>query len=197
MQPTIDPDAAFALIRNRRSLGLSRVSPEPIDRAVIDRLLEAARWAPNHGLTEPWRFTVYAGEARRGLSEAFAEAYRQLNPGDKYSAEQEEVQRQRPWQAPVWMAVTMHRDENPRMPEWEDMVAVGCAVQNMHLLATAYGLCGKWSSGAVSVHPHVVKFVGVQPPSRLLGFFYVGRPAGEWPDCKRGPIEDKVTWAAT
>jgi nitroreductase len=190
-----DPQTTFDLIRRRRSFGLTRLSPEPIDLEVVKLMLEAARWAPNHGLTEPWRFTVYAGDARRGLAEAFAEAYRQLNPGEKYNADQAAGQRDRAWQAPVWIAVAMHRDENPRMPEWEDLIAVGCAVQNMHLIATAHGLGGKWSSGAVSTHPHVVEFVGVQPPSRLLGFFYAGKPAGEWPDCKREPIEDRVRWA--
>jgi nitroreductase len=188
------PQSTFDLIRNRRSFGLTRISPEPIDREIVHQMLEAARWAPNHGLTEPWRFTLYTGEGRRGLGEAFAEAYRQLNPVEKFSAEQEAAQRERAWKAPVWIAVTMHRDENPRMPEWEDLIAVGCAVQNMHLIATAHGLGGKWSSGAVSTHPHVVEFVGVQAPSRLLGFFYAGKPVGEWPDCKRTPVEDKVLW---
>ena len=192
--PAVEPNDLFEIVRHRRSVGLSRMSPEPIDLDYVRQMLEAANWAPNHGLTEPWRFTVFSGEARRPLGEAFAEAYRQLNPGDSFSAEQQERQRERPLQAPVWIAVTMHRDENPKMPEWEDLVAVGCAVHNMHLMAYAFGLGAKWSSGKVSNHPHVAEFVGVRAPSRLLGFFYVGRVLGEWPDCQRSPIEDKVKW---
>jgi nitroreductase len=193
--PDLDPQALFEIIRNRRSVGLSRLLPDPIDLDAVRWMLDAARWAPNHGLTEPWRFTVYTGEARRPLSEAFAEAYRQMNPGDSYSEEQETRQRNRPFQAPVWIAVVTHRDENPKMPEWEDVIAVGCAVHNMHLMAYSLGLGAKWSSGKVSSHPHVAQFVGVQAPSKLLGFFYIGKLAGEWPECQRSPLEEKVRWA--
>jgi nitroreductase len=157
-------------------------------------MLEAAKWAPNHGLTEPWRFTVYSGEARRPLGDAFAEAYRQLNPGDKFKPDQQETQRNRVRQAAVWIAVGMFRDENPKMPEWEDLIAVGCAVHNMHLMAYSFGLGAKWSSGAVSSHPSVAEFVGYTGRTRLLGFFYVGRLAGDWPECSRSSLEDKVRW---
>jgi len=192
--PSIEPQALLDAIHNRRSVSLSRMKPDDIDLETIGQMLEAARWAPNHGLTEPWRFTVYSGEGRRALGDAFAAAYRALNPGDKYNPDQEKTQRDRVWQAPVWIAVGMYRDENPKMPEWEDMVSVGTAVYIMHLTAYAHGLGGKWSSGAVSNHPTVADFVGYTGATRLLGFFYVGEVAGDWPTCMRQPMDDKVRW---
>ena len=60
--------ALLDAIRARRSFALNQLSPEPIDLAAIPLMLEAARWAPNHGLTEPWRFTVFAGDRRQALS---------------------------------------------------------------------------------------------------------------------------------
>src|SRR5690242_14375429 len=60
--------ALLDAIRSRRSFALNQLSPEPIDLAAIPPMLEAARWAPNHGLTEPWRFTVFAGARRQALS---------------------------------------------------------------------------------------------------------------------------------
>ena len=68
--------ALLDAIRARRSFALNQLSPEPIDLAAIPLMLEAARWAPNHGLTEPWRFTVFAGDRRQALSDAFGAAYR-------------------------------------------------------------------------------------------------------------------------
>ena len=52
----------FDAIKDRRSLGLSRLSDKPVDRALIEQMLEAANWAPSHGDTHPWRFTVWMGE---------------------------------------------------------------------------------------------------------------------------------------
>lgn len=80
------------------------------------------------------------------------------------------------------------------MPEWEELVALGCAVQNMQLMASALGLASKWSSGAPAIHPHVAEVVGFVPPARLYGFLYVGWPAVPWPQGNRRPLAEKVRW---
>lgn len=201
MIPAIDTPDVRALvdaIRARRSVALKQLSPEPIGLDAIQLMLEAANWAPSHGQTEPWRFTVFAGDGRRGLSEAFGAAYRQICAGGRCDPAAEQAQRDRVWQAPVWISLGMAPalDERgvPRMPEWEELIAVGSAVQNAHLIATALGLGCKWTSGAVATHPHVAAFVGLAPPARLLGFLYVGRPAIAWPAGTRRPLEEKVRW---
>lgn len=74
-----DSDALFAAILNRRSMGLSRLKPDAVDRRLIERMLEAATWAPSHGETEPWRFTVFSGEGRERLAELFDAAMREDN----------------------------------------------------------------------------------------------------------------------
>lgn len=197
-EATNDNLALLKGIRDRRSFALKQLSPEPVDLNLIQLMLEAADWAPNHGHTEPWRFTVFAGEGRSALSDAFGEAYRLVTPAEKYNETAEQAQRDRVWQAPVWISIGMVPGLNeqgmPRFPEWEEIVAVGCAVQNAHLAASALGLGAKWTSGTVALHPHVAKFVGLEPPARLLGFLYVGRPAVELPTGVRRPLEDKVRW---
>lgn len=72
-------DALFAAICHRRSMGLLRLKPDPVDRQLIERILEAANWAPSHGDTEPWRFTVFSGEGRETLAELFTAAYLEEN----------------------------------------------------------------------------------------------------------------------
>jgi nitroreductase len=193
-----DIRSLLELIRSRRSFALHQLSPEPIDLGAVRLMLEAADWAPNHGHTEPWRFTVFAGAGRQGLSDAFGAAYRQLTPADQYKSAAEQAQRDRIWQAPVWISLGMDPalDERgaARMPEWEELIAVGCAVHNAHLVAAALGMGAKWTSGAIAIHPHVARFVGLEPPARLLGFLYVGRPAIERPAGARRAPEEKIRW---
>jgi len=197
---TINTDVHTLLdaIRARRSFALNQLSPEPIDLDAVALMLEAANWAPSHGQTEPWRFTVFAGDGRQGLSDAFGTAFREITAGQRADAQAEQAQRNRVWQAPVWVSLGMAPARNergqPRMPEWEEMIAAGCAAHNAHLVASALGLGAKWTSGAVVRHPHVAQFVGLEPPAKLLGFLYIGRPAVPWPAAVRRPLADKVRW---
>ena len=185
----------FDLIRTRRSYGLPEIVPIPVPPEHVKLMLEAANWAPSHGLTEPWRFTVFAGDARAELGERFAEAYRLITPPEKYDPKAEEAQRKRPLGASVWISAGMLRTGNDKMPEWEDLASVAIAVQHIHLVAHSLGYAGKWVSGEIVRHDCVRDLVGLQPPSRLLGFFFLGWPAnGAAPQSQRSPIEDKVSW---
>lgn len=178
-------------IRTRRSFRLHDLSPAPIELHLIEQMLAAANWAPSHGQTEPWRFVVYSGAARQLLSDACGAAYRALHPT---AADQtaEQAHRDRIWQAPVWIALGMQ--PNPKMPEWEEVVAFGSAVQNAQLVASALGLASKWTSGAWALHPLVAEAVEFAPPTRLYGLLYVGRPAIPWPAGQRRPLAEKVRW---
>lgn len=193
-----DTSALIDAIQMRRSFSLAEVSPEPIDLAPVRAMLEAANWAPSHGQTEPWRFSVFAGEGRNALSNAFGEAYRAMTPPERYSEAGETSQRKRVWQAPVWISLEMVPATNEkgglRMPEWEELIATGSAAYIAHLVGAAHGLACKWTSGAVVTHERVAQFLGLEPPARLLGFLYVGRPAIAWPEGKRSSIDSKIRW---
>ena len=186
--------ALYDVVKGRQSFHLRDLRPDPVDATCLERMLEAANWAPSHGRTEPWRFTVFVGEARRRLGETLAEAYRLMTPAERCDAAAMAVTRDRVLLAPAWISIGMEPDAVKHMPEWEEISAVAMAVQNMHLMACSLGLGCKWSSGALSRHPHVAQFLGLQPPAQLLGFLYVGTPATAWPRGQRRPIADKVTW---
>lgn len=195
--PTPERDAQTAVrllnaIATRRSFSLKDIAPEPVDLALVAQLLAAANWAPSHGKTEPWRFVVYSGEGRQIVGDAFGTAFRLLNPDQPADSAGEQAQRERVWQAPVWIALGMQPD--PKMPEWEELIAFGSAVQNLHLMAGALGLAGKWTSGACALHPHVAAVVGFAPHTQLRGFFYIGRPAIAWPEGQRRSLAAKVRW---
>lgn len=182
----------LTLIAQRRSIKQNLLEPRPVPREHIEQMLEAANWAPNHGESEPWRFSVYAGEARRALGEAFAGSYRLGAPPEKYNPQAEEEQRKRVWLAPVWIAVGMR--PGGRHPEWEEVAAVGASVYGAQLVASSLGLSAFWTSGLAVTHENTAKFVDFGPPTKLLGFVYVGYPGIPLPEGARRDWRDKVEW---
>lgn len=185
-------EALLASIRRRRSFKLQDLDPEPIDLGLVERMLEAANWAPSHGKTEPWRFVVFHGEGRRALGQALGAAYRDVTPEGAFTEEGLAATRDKVWKAPVWIALGVEPD--PARVEWEELIAFGCAVMNAQLVACELGLGCKWTSGKTAVHPLVAEAVGFGDGVGLRGFLYVGRPAIPWPPGERRPIEEKVRW---
>jgi len=181
-------------IAERRSLGLSRLKPDLIDEALIQKMLEAANWGQSNGDTEPWRFIVFSGEGRNVLADAFEQAYLADIGSEPVNETAREGYRERASHAPLWIAIGVQPDPDAE-PE-EELMAVATAVQNLHLVASAIGLVGMWHSKGTSTHPKVAEALGFNAPARLLGLFFLGWPNVNWPEGERKPIEDKVTWAA-
>jgi nitroreductase len=93
------------------------------------------------------------------------------------------------------MEPELRPDGTLKMTLEEELMAVACAVQNLHLVASAQGLAGMWLSKGVFKHPHVAEFVGLSAHGRLMGFFILGRPNVPWPQGERRPLAEKVRWA--
>ena len=189
--------AANGLIRRRRTIKPERMSDKPIEKLHLASILENANWAPTHGLTEPWRFTIFTGDAREALGDLLQEIYLDITPGDGFRADKYEKLSTNPLKAPVVIAVGMKRQESGKIPEVEEIEAVACAVQNMHLTASAMGLGGFWSTPPVCDTPAFRKYLGLEgKDDRCLGLFYLGWPedGDEWPEGHRGSVADKITW---
>ncbi len=184
--------ALLELIRFRRSINQAFLKPDNVDENIIEEMLEAAMYAPSHGRTDPWRFTVFTGEARRALGETFATSYKLGTPEDKYKAENETAQRERVWLAPIWISIGMQ--PSGKFPEWEEIAAVAASVQNMNLVAASYKLGCYWTSGLVTLHEHTVKFVGLESPAKTLGFLYIGYPKENYPTPTQKDWRGKVVW---
>ena len=193
----IDTDNLLAAIQHRRSMGISRILPNPVDRIVIERMLEAANWGQSHGDTEPWRFVVFMGEGRHQLADHFEFAFHQEHPdGAKQGAL--EGYRERAFSAPVSIALVMQpsqlEDGSLKMSLEEELMAMATAIQNLHLMASAQGLAGMWHSKGLSVSAAVAESMGFREPAQLLGFFRCGWPSSEWPAGERGDLANRVEW---
>ncbi len=183
-------------IRSRRSA--KRLLDTPVDQAAIERLLEAATWAPNHHMTEPWRFWVIRGEARGRFGLAMAAG--DLNTHRDATPEQRETMRTsaigKAHRAPVIIAVAAVMADANRNPDVEEISATAAAIQNMLLQAEADGLGTIWRTGRSAYEPEMAEFFGLTERDRILGFIYVGHPDPTAPlrDGQRQPVSDKTTW---
>ena len=94
------------------------------------------------------------------------------------------------------MAIVMERGTNPKIPVIEEVQAVACAVQNMHLAASAIGLGLYWSSPVVSYGDNFKQFLKLGEEDQCLGFLFVGWPKEgfEWPTSRRKPAAEKLLW---
>lgn len=187
--------AANALIRRRRTIKPVDMSEKPVEPKVLAAILENGNWAPTHGATEPWRFFVFTGEGRQRLAEFCQKLYREVTPEDEVRPEKLEKLGKQPLMAPVVIGLGMKRQEIEKIPEIEEIEAVACAVQNMHLTASALGMAAFWSSPPISYTDEMREWLGLTDPrDKCLGFFYLGWPKSEeWPESKRGDIMEKVT----
>ncbi|MBL7965224.1 MAG: nitroreductase [Flavobacteriales bacterium] len=183
-----------AIIRDRRTIYPKDHSDREVLRDVVERVLSNGTWAPNHGMTQPWRFKVFTSEARHRLARFMGEEYTRITPPEKFLPRKYENLTQRPLQSSVVVALGMARDPKGKISELEEQLAMACAVQNMHLTCTAYGLGGFWGTGAVVTGEGMRKFLGMAEGDRCLGLFYMGYPAIEWPKGYRKPLPDVTEW---
>ena len=189
------PEEISRLIKHRRSIFPPQYSDDSIKKEVIQQIVENANWAPTHKLSEPWRFTIYAGDGLKKLAYFMADLYKKVSLEEgTFNEDKYENLKTKPLRASHIIAIGMKRDEKERLPEIEEVEAVACAVQNMCLTATAYGLGSYWGSGGITYFEDAKSFFGLRAKDKLLGFLYLGIPKTMPPAGKRRPIEEKVTW---
>jgi nitroreductase len=190
----MDPNSLNELIRKRRSVFPDQFEAgKKIDDAIIEQILINATWAPNHGQTEPWHFTVFTDDGLKKLASLQSEVYKEEAGTDFNEGKYKKLQQQ-PLRASHIIAIGMKRTTTKRIPEIEDIEAVACAVQNIYLSVTAYGLGGYWTSGGVTYMEGAKSFLGLGKEDKLLGFFYIGHVAIPSPAAKRAPMSEKVSW---
>lgn len=182
------------LARSRRSVFPDQFEAgKRADDDIIKEILVNATWAPNHGREEPWQFTVFTGEGLQTFARFQSELYKQI-AGDGFKQMTYDKLRQQPLKASHIIAIGMKRSSNKNIPEVEDIEAVACAVENIYLSVTAYGLGGYWTTGGITYKPEAKSFFGLGDDDKLLGFFYIGHIALPSTGATRLPAEEKVKW---
>lgn len=180
------------IIKERRSIFPPVFSDMPIADDLILLILENANWAPTHKKTEPWRFHVITGQSSQRLSQVAGQWYED-NMTDNYSSKKHEKIMYNPIKSSHVIAISMQRDPQERIPQWEEVAAVSCAVQNLWLSATAAGIGGYWSTPQYLSIMH--KVIEMKEGEHCMGLFFLGIPiAGYEGKSTRTPIQEKVKW---
>jgi nitroreductase len=180
-------------IRTRRSVRKFRPDQSP-SKDAISALLEAATWAPNHHMTEPWRFVVIAKDDRFKLAEVMTNAYVAARATPPPPPEGVERERSRPLTAPVIIAVISSPKQASNVIPQEETVAAGAAMQNLLLAAHSMGLGASVRTGAHAYSDAVRRFLEMGQSESLVGFVYLGYPLEPPLPGKRNGLEGKVTW---
>lgn len=183
------------LIQSRRAVFPKFYIPgKPIDKAIIEQLLENANWAPTHKRTEPWRFRVFHSEAsRQKLSDYLSEFYKKNTLEELFSEEKMKGAGANPLRAGAVIAIVLRPDPAANLPEFEEIASVAMAVQNMWLSCAAIGLGSYWSTPRAALEAN--EFLNLEAGERCLGLFYMAwheMPADV--QGKRGEVVEKTTW---
>lgn len=182
------------VIKERRTIYPEQFSTRKVHKEQVELIINNAQWAPTHGNTQPWRFKVFMEEGRQHLSDFLSETYLKLTPKELQNDKKLAKLLTRPLNSSVVVAVWMKRQPEEKIKELEEIEAVACAIQNMHLTCTAYGLGGFWSTPKLMYTQEMNDFLEIGDKDRCIGLFYIGYPAIEWPKSHRKPLEYTTEW---
>jgi len=160
----------LAAIESRSSAArLRQPGPSPQDLA---RILDAARRAPDHGRLKPWHLVVLDERSKERFAMAAAAAKRARLPS--LSDEQLAAEREKIMRSPTIVVVGCAVRDNPKIPEIEQVIAVGAAAQNLFLAAHDLGYGVMWKTGAAAYDPGVKAVVGLQPRDHIVAIIHLG-----------------------
>ena len=160
-------DAIEAL--QNRTASPRLVEPAPSARE-MDIVYKAGLRAPDHGMLRPWRFLSVSGDAREALGQLFVD---NMNPE---SEEQKTKLLNAPSRAPLVIICVAEIQDNPKVPDVEQICATAAAVQNMSVALHALGYSSIWRTGPPAFNDGVKVALGFTPRDEIVGFLYVGTP---------------------
>ena len=212
------PGDTLALIRHRRSIFPKQYTGDSVGRKVIDAMLDAARFAPSHKLTEAWRFVVFESEESRAeLGKFMAEQYKSAQEAARKEVVQAKYDKKQKNSAAAShvLAVIVTDTDGPN-PAWEEIASVSMAVQNMLLVAASHKVGAYWSSGSVvdgnvkldenaalpdnciatAFNPAWRETLRLSDSQHCLGLVFVGRckDGMKWPSGKRRDVTNNTEW---
>lgn len=187
-------------IQSRRTI--FKFKPQPVPMNVLEDLLYAGIWAPNHHLTEPWRFTVIGEATKKKL----AECYRDIQV-EKVNSKMKTPKPKKVTKAiekgdrrfknfmskPTIVAISCIKKGNDDRQK-EDYASVCCAMQNIQLAGWEQGIGMQWNTGTITKDKRAYKLLGIDVKKEyIIGFSYMGYPE-EIPKPKRKPLNQVLRW---
>jgi nitroreductase len=184
--------ATLDLLARRRSVKPDKlVEPGP-DAGQLDRILTIAARVPDHKKLAPWRFIVFAGDARAAFGDIMAAAC-EAEETEPPSRVRLDLERGRFLRAPLVVAVVSRIVPHRSAPEWEQTLSAGAACYNLCLAANAMGFGTSWITEWVAYSPAIRTALALAENERIAGFIYIGTPAETPADRDRPALADIVS----
>ena len=184
-----------AITAMQRRTSVRRFRPDPVPRATIETLLDAAVRAPNHKLTEPWRFAVLTDAARDRFAELRARQRRTRFPdpeSDEARSATDKIRKETE-QTPALIVVMCAVSPDPKTRE-EDYAAAMMATANLLTAAASLGLGTYLRTGSLMQDRDVVALAGLEPGFRIVGIVSLGYPEADEPPRRRRPASELTRW---
>ncbi len=182
------------IILKRQSIYPGSFTGELIEDRMIEQLLLNANNAPSHKHTEPWRFHVISDFAKDRFSDFMQDLYKSKNLGSAFKQIKYDKIAKKINQSSHIIVIGMQRHKEINIPQWEEIAAVSCAVQNIYLSVVAAGLGGYWSTPSYLLE-NAHSFLEMEINEICLGIFYLGIPKKDLPPpIVKKPIEEKSKW---
>ena len=156
----------------------------------LDRLLTIASRVPDHGKLAPWRFILFAAEARAKAGEVLADAFAAANP--EAGPKRLEMERRR-FSAPLVVGVVSRAAPHAKIPEWEQVMSAGAVCMNFTVAANAMGFATTWLTEWYAYDRAVLERFGLEPHEKMAGFIHVGTAPEPREDRVRPALSDLVT----
>lgn len=171
---------SIAWIEGRKSIYPAQFDPAAsISPKQLREMFEAARFAPTHKITQPWRFKAFMGGGKNTFVKLVEEAMiAEGSPSEQRDHKLAKLSAKAQRSAAI-VAIIMERDLHERIPEWEEVCAVACAVQNVALHMKSMGWAGYWSTGGMCNAETVRASMSLKPADLHLGWFFIGKPLEE------------------
>lgn len=178
------------IINHRRAVFPPSYTGQVIPKELLTELLDCADAAPTHKLTQPWRFVVFREQGLSRLADQLASLYKAHTSPEQFLQKKLESTRDKVLRSGAVMAIVV--SYSGLIPQWEELAATACAVQNLWLAASAADIGGYWSSpGTIK---HIGDFLGLAENEECLGFFYMGYHNEPPRIANRRPLGEKVRW---
>jgi nitroreductase len=182
---------ALELLQNRVSITKLQ-APAPNEHQLLE-IFKAANRAPDHGKLQPWRFLVIQGEGLERLSAVFVDAVQSTN--NDISPTILEKTKNMPFRAPMIIVAIAKCQAHPKVPKQEQILACGCATQNLLNACFALNFGAVWRTGELAYAQPVKQALGLVGDEEIIGFVYVGTPAGDIPAApEANPQEIFADW---
>ncbi len=154
---------------------------------VLLNIQKAALRAADHKMLRPWRFLMIQGERLTELGELFVKA--KECAGQSLDEPARGIIASKPKRAPMILVAVAACRQNPKVPEVEQLLSTGCAVQNMLNAAYAQGVGAMWRTGEFAYSPVVHEGLGLRWNEKIVGFLYLGTPKNAFKPAPELPVE--------